>query len=202
MTVTPSLVYPTASSPTSADFTPTAIGNWCFAAQYSGDSSNSASSDTGTDACVLVVPLPPPPPLPTFVTQSSSSEITLGAAVTDTATVTGSPPLAPTGTVSFYVCGATSSATDCTSTANQVGSAVTVTPSLVYPTAVATSADFTPTTIGNWCFAAQYSGDSSNSASSDTGTDACVLVVPLPPPPPLPTFVTQSSSSEITRAPP
>ena len=26
--------------------------------------------------------------------------------MTDTATVTGSPPLAPTGTVSFYVCGA------------------------------------------------------------------------------------------------
>jgi hypothetical protein len=82
--------------------------------------------------------------------------------------------------VSFYQCGPTAAPVDCTSQADQVGSAVTVSPG-AHDTATATSTPFTPPaaqpdSVGYWCFGARYSGDASNTASSDTSTDECFYV--------------------------
>ncbi len=100
----------------------------------------------------------------------------LGAADTDTATVTGNDAGGPpTGTVTFYECGETATPTPCTSQTNEVGSAVTL-QNATADTAFAESASFTPSSTGYWCLAGYYSGDSNYSSSSDTTIDECVDV--------------------------
>jgi hypothetical protein len=91
----------------------------------------------------------------------------------DTATVTGDGVHAVTGTVSFYVCGPTAAAADCSSTANQVGSAVAVNNG-----SATTSVPFTPTEAGWYCFRAEFdSGDSPyyTDASHTNSTTECFL---------------------------
>ena len=106
-------------------------------------------------------------------TTPASSSIVLGNSNTDSAVVTGDDTFgSPTGTVSFYECGPTVSATPCTSETDQVGTPVTVTAG-DSDTSSASSVSFTPTSTGYWCFAAQYSGDSNYGTSSDTTTDEC-----------------------------
>jgi hypothetical protein len=159
------------SSAQSAAFTPTSTGYWCFGAHYSGDSNYSGSSDKTTDECFDVTV-----GASTTVTTPTNSSIVLGTTNTDGVVVTGNTPGgAPTGSVSFYECGPDSSPTACTSTANQVGSAVTLTAGSG-DTSSAQSAAFTPTSTGYWCFAAVYSGDSNYSRSSDKTTDECFTV--------------------------
>ena len=157
------------STATSASFTPTSTGTWCFAAVYSGDTNYTASCrhhhrrvlrrDVGVD--------------PT-VTAPTSSSIVLGTGNTDGATVTGNAAGgSPTGTVTFYECGPTSSPTACTSTANQVGSAVGVTAGgrqhrhghlgLLHAHLHRLPGASPP----------YYSGDTNYTASSDTTTDEC-----------------------------
>jgi LysM repeat protein len=156
------------SSATSVSFTPTSTGYWCFAGQYSGDSNYGASSDTTTDECFDVTAA-----TSSTTTTPASSSIVLGSANTDSAVVTGvTGGLAPTGTVTFYECGPTTSATPCTSVTNEVGTPVSVTAG-ASDTSSATSVSFTPTSTGYWCFAGQYSGDSNYGASSDTTIDEC-----------------------------
>ena len=153
---------------TSASFTPTSTGTWCFAAVYSGDSNYSASSDQSSDECYTV----------TAAGTSTSSAPTsstgaLGGPNSDVAVVTGNAAGgSPSGTVSFYECGPTGTPTPCTSLAHPVGGAVGVTAG-AGDTSSATSLNFTATSTGWWCFGAYYSGDSNYSASSDTGTDEC-----------------------------
>jgi hypothetical protein len=106
-------------------------------------------------------------------TTPASSSIVLGSSNTDSAVVTGDDSFgSPTGTVTFYECGPTSSATPCTSEANPVGTPVSVTAG-DSDTSSASSVSFTPTSTGYWCFAGQYSGDSNYATSSDTTTDEC-----------------------------
>ena len=94
--------------------------------------------------------------------------IVLGASTTASATVTGDATFSsPTGSVTFYVCGPTSGAPPCTSTADQVGAPANLTAG-ANNTATATSDSFTPTSTGTWCFAADYSGDTNYGASADT----------------------------------
>ena len=91
----------------------------------------------------------------------------------DGATVTGNAAGgSPTGTVSFYVCGADGLPTPCTSLADPIGTAVTVTTGAGH-TSSAASGSFTPTATGFWCFAAYYSGDTNYNASTDATTDEC-----------------------------
>ena len=153
---------------TSASFTPTSTGYWCFAGYYSGDSNYSASSDTSTDECFDVTTASSG-----TTTTPTDSSINLGGGNTDGALVSGNATDgSPTGTVSFYVCGPTVGPTTCTSQLHQVGTAKGLTAGL-NDTATATSASFTPTSTGYWCFAGYYSGDSNYAASSDTSTDEC-----------------------------
>ena len=158
------------STATSASFRPNALGFWCFAAVYSGDTNYTTSSDTTTTECFNVTKASS-----ATTTAPSNKTITLGQASTDVATIAGNAAGgSPTGTVTFYECGPTSSAAPCTSTANSLGT-VNLTPA-ANAKATATSAAFTPTSVGEWCFAAYYSGDVNYKVSSDTATAECVNV--------------------------
>ena len=58
------------STASSVAFTPTAVGYWCFAGYYSGDTNYAASADTTTDECF-------------HVTQASSSTTTAPSVTTE-----------------------------------------------------------------------------------------------------------------------
>ena len=171
MTVSPA--GPDTATAASVSFTPTALGYWCFAGYYSGDSNYDASVDTTVDECFDVTLNST-----SMQTTPTNSTITLGQADTDLGTVTGNDvDGSPTGTQSFYECGPTPMATPCASMANPVGIPVNLTPG-PGDTSTATSAPFTPTAVGYWCFAGYYSGDSNYTANSDTTVDECVHVAP------------------------
>jgi hypothetical protein len=155
-------------SATSTSFTPDSTGTWCYAAVYSGDSNYTGSSDESTDGCFTVSASAAP-----INSTPTHSSIVLGNTNTDGAVVTGGAAAgSPTGTVSFYECGATATPEPCTSQANQLGSAVSLT-SGAGDTSSANSVTFTPHAGGYYCFGAYYSGDSNYSATSDTGTNEC-----------------------------
>jgi len=156
------------ASATSAAFTPTSTGYWCFRAGYSGNLNYKGSSDGLVAECFNVTVAPS-----SSASAPTSPSIAVGQSDADGATVTGNAAGgSPTGTVTFYECGPTSSATPCTSTANPVGTAETLTAG-AHHTSSATSVSFTPTSTGFWCFASAYSGDANYSASADTSTDEC-----------------------------
>ncbi len=158
----------TATSPT---IVPATAGDWCFAANYSGDSNYAAGADTTTDQCVVVDPV--------LVTAPASTAITLGNTDTDVATVFGTVAGGvPTGTVTFSACGPTATPAPCTAPTGPLGAPVTLTPG-PGDTATATSPVFTPDAVGDWCFTADYSGGGSYAAGSDTTVDGCVSVTPV-----------------------
>jgi prepilin-type N-terminal cleavage/methylation domain-containing protein len=102
----------------------------------------------------------------------------LPAGMTDVVDVAGSTPgVAPTGNVSFLVCGPEIPSLGCSSSnphrvATWNPPAVPLS-SFVNSTSQATSAVFQPTTAGAYCFAASYPGDSNDKASADNGSDGC-----------------------------
>ena len=119
----------------------------------------------------------PTAPSPSTTTTPTDSIIALGQANTDLETVTGNGVVgSPTGTVSFYECGPTASPAPCTSMANPVGIPVNLT-SAPGNASTATSAPYIPSTIGYWCFAGYYSGDSNYQGNSDVTVGECVNVV-------------------------
>jgi uncharacterized repeat protein (TIGR01451 family) len=181
---------------TSVSFTPTSAGYWCFAGYYSGDSNYSASSDTSIDECVNVTQAGS-----TTTTTPTTASIALGATDTDSATVTGVPGpssvgIAPTGTVTFYVCGADASKTACTSMTKLVGTG-TLTPQGTHDYSDATSPSFKPTAVGYWCFAAYYGGDSNFTTSTDRLKTECFDVT-KPPAPKITSFTPASGAVGAT----
>ena len=159
------------ASVTSAAFTPTRAGTWCFFAAYSGDGNYVGSQDGSGRECFTVAQAPT-----TTLSTPGDATLRLGEGTTDAATVAGNADGgSPTGTVSFYLCGPLDSAQGCTSTENQIGSAVTATAGSG-DTATATSDSFTPTALGTWCVHAVYSGDSNYTSSDDSSADECVTV--------------------------
>jgi len=165
------------SSAVSVSFTPSSAGTWCFAGYYSGDSNYSSSSDSSVDECVNVEEA-----ASQTTTSPTSSSITLGQSNTDSATVTGnSAGGAPTGSVTFYVCGPTASAQGCTAVTNEVGSNAVTLGNPTGDSATAKSVSFTPPSGGYWCFAAYYSGNSNYSSSNDLLSSECFdVTVPKP----------------------
>ncbi len=97
------------------------------------------------------------PPPPTFTTDPSSGAVSLGATVTDTASLTASQSGGPvTGTASFFVCYSLTGYPDCAvsnMTAASVGGAVTIV------NGAAQSPAFSPQAVGFYCFRAQYTPD-------------------------------------------
>jgi hypothetical protein len=154
---------------TSPSFTPDRGGNWCVAAVYSGDSNYISTSDVTADGCFGINEA-----TPSIVDSTTTS----GPSTVDVATVTGIAAAGPpSGWVTFYECGPTVEPTPCTSTANPVGDAISLTAGND-DTATATSASIQPETGGYWCFAAYFSGDGTYSSSIDTTTDGCFDIPP------------------------
>jgi len=110
-------------------------------------------------------------------TTPSSTSITLGDSVTDTAVVSGSGvanPPTPTGTVTFSICGPTELDTNglCSTGGTQVGDPVLLAET-VPGTASATSASFTPDEVGTWCWRGFYdpTGADPDDPNYDEATD-------------------------------
>ena len=90
---------------------------------------------------------------PTITTQVSTAGFRPGGSVTDTATLSGD--LGPvTGTVTFFVCGPSGSAPDCSSGGTQHGEPKTISDG------TAVSDPFSPTEHGLYCFRAEYTPES------------------------------------------
>jgi hypothetical protein len=152
------------NSATSATFTPTASGIYCFGATYNGDSNYpSATENTDGDVmsaeCVSVtVTTGSTVPATSNIVTTASSNSSAGT-ISDTATVTGSLETGPTGTVTFYQCGPLLANANCSTNAS--------TPVILSGSGHATSATFTPSVSGIYCFGATYSGDSNYSSASE-----------------------------------
>ena len=153
-------------------YTPPDAGTYCFYTTYTPSATDNYAAASGPAECFHVLANPQ---LGTQQSGSASGSgtITLGGSVTDLATVTGnSVGGAPTGSVSFTECGPTASAAVCPS-GTPVGTAVTLTGSGDVGTA--TSAAFTPTAVGSYCFAAVYTPDAvSNYVGADDNVSGTV----------------------------
>jgi hypothetical protein len=107
-----------------------------------------------------------------------SSSVSEGSSDADAVTVTGQAGFTPTGPVHFYVCPLASS--PCTSTSVGVTNLgnVTLSPSSSsVDVATATSASFSTTSPGTYCFLGIYAGNPHYSVSSDGSTpDECFAV--------------------------
>jgi fimbrial isopeptide formation D2 family protein len=181
------------STATSAEVpTPTQVGFYCFAAVYNPPDSGSnylgSSDNEGPDIqaneCVDVTPATPDVSTQQSGSDSGLGTIVLGSSIVDTATLTGNTAGgAPTGTVTFTECGPTTAPATCAD-GTQVGSDVTLTSSGT-DTSTAESANFTPTAVGTYCFAAVYNPSTdpvanyvsaSDNTSGDVQTSECFTV--------------------------
>jgi hypothetical protein len=175
VTVVAGTTPPAVVTATSPAFTPTSDGTYCFLGVYSGDGNYTSSSDgSSTDQCFTVRG-----PGPVITTAPTTSSIVLGASDTDTATVTGEGDLTPTGDVHFYACPASDET--CSTTALDTVDLGTAPLSGSGDSATATSAAFTPADLGNYCFAAIYSGDANYPPASGTSDGECFTVTSATP---------------------
>jgi hypothetical protein len=108
---------------------------------------------------------------PTLTTTVASSGVTLGAAISDTATLSGGGigSAAPTGTIIFTLFGPNDATC---ATAAIFTSAVTVNGNGTY-----TSGSFTPSVIGTYRWIATYSGDANNAPTATACGDANETVI-------------------------
>ena len=166
----------------SATFVPATAGTYYWTASYSGDTfNNPATSPCGaaTESSTVTRVTPK-------LTTTAGSEVTLGTAIHDTATLSGGHT--PTGTITF---GLFSTASCDTAVATFSTSGATVTGNSNY-----TSASFTPTKAGTYYWTARYSGDTNNGAvTSPCGaTHESVTVMTKPSTPKVHLVVVKSST--------
>jgi len=138
--------------PVSASFSPSSSGTFAFNATYTGDPNNNRVSSS----CEPLTVTKQTPFLTTAI--SPSSTITVGASVTDHATLTGGfPSTGVTGSViyAFFNNGACNGSPTTTSTVT-IGSTDTV----------PVSTSFTPSSPGSFAFNATYGGDTNNNRVS------------------------------------
>lgn len=166
----------------------TSAGRYCWQATYSGISSAGigGSSDVSTGECFVVNPVTP------NLTTTAGSDVTIGTAVTDTASLTGTAPKPTTnvietsapsaaartaagGSITFTLFGPNSS-----SCGSQV-SAATQSVTVRGDSTTAYTASYTPTAVGDYHWKASYNGDSPNTRSAshnanctETGEDVTV----------------------------
>jgi hypothetical protein len=123
----------------------------------------------------------------TFATEPSSTSIILGNSITDTATVTvsGANPPAPTGNVTFYVCGPSDGLSSCDpANGTPVGAVKDLANATQSGFEYSIESDpFTPTEPGDYCFAASWPGDSvyDDGPYVDGSTVECFTVIALQP---------------------
>lgn len=122
----------------------------------------------------------------TMTTDASTNLFGIGGSVTDSATITvtgsGTPP-APTGVVSFYVCGPTAGITSCTAAGTAAGTPNLSTAVKVGNNYTVSSSSVTPTTAGDYCFFATWPGDTNYPAGASVTnfSDECFTVSPRQP---------------------
>jgi uncharacterized repeat protein (TIGR01451 family) len=165
-----------ASSDASTDTT--AVGTYCWRAEYSGDGfyNGSAHTNSGSE-CFTVAKQP-------SSTDTSSSpsggNVVPGTSVSDQATVSGGQgqPV-PTGTVDFFLCQpatVTANGGDCSA-----GGAKVSTGTLDSAGKTSSAAASNTTAIGTYCWRAEYSGDGFYNGSSHTNNGSeCFTVVKQP----------------------
>ncbi|MGH9016531.1 MAG: hypothetical protein ACRDY1_02170, partial [Acidimicrobiales bacterium] len=157
---------------TSASYTPTSIGTYCFVASYGGDANYAPASDAATPGQCVRVTGPG-----AITTAPVSSTIAVGSTDSDVATVTGTGGVTPTGTVHFYVC--TAASDPCITAADGIVDLGTVAVAGSGNTATAVSPRYTPPATGSYCFLGVYSGDANYLAASDGSlSDECFTVTP------------------------
>ena len=140
---------------TSDPFTVPAAGAYRFVATYSGDANNSPAGPTScSDANEVSSGNKVSPAIATI----ASAGVSVGAAIKDTAILTGG--FNPTGTITFNLFGPNN--TTCTGAAAFTGSVP------VHGSGNYDSPPFTPTAPGNYTFVATYSGDTNNNAAGPT----------------------------------
>ena len=115
---------------------------------------------------------------PVITTASSVSTADFGSSVTDTATLTGTDgPVA--GTVTFYVCGPTATAPNCSTGGTKVGAAVTIAGGAA--TSAAYQVGVTAAAAGTYCWRAEYTpadGSPYLAGSHTNITTECFTVAP------------------------
>jgi hypothetical protein len=154
---------------------PGAPGWYCVLDQYSGDTHYKPVSDNNAATECLDVTGSGTTITPALTSSLSQQTASPGSDVIDTATVTGnSADGPPTGTVTFSVCGPTTSATPCTVT--NAGSA-TVELNAVTDDQSQAGVSFEPSSSGWFCFLDQYSGDSNYQPADDNDTGTQCLDV-------------------------
>jgi hypothetical protein len=149
---------------------PGATGWFCLLDRYSGDAKYKAASDnnTGTE-CFDVTNGGTGHDTPTIKSSLSSSSIPYGDSAVDTAVLTGNSTAgSPTGSVTFDVCGPTSSATPCAA-ADAVATA-TVELESESGDRSTTAVTVNPGSPGWYCFFDQYNGDANYKVVTDNDT--------------------------------
>jgi len=117
----------------------------------------------------------------------TGGSIILGDSLTDFATVTvsGANPPAPTGLVTFYVCGPSDGISSCDpADGSQVGAAIDLADATQSGLEYTVESDeFTPTAAGDYCFAASWPGDSvfNDGPYVDGSSAECFTVIALQP---------------------
>ena len=155
----------------------TTVGKYCWRAVYSGDNTyNGGSHTNSTSECFTTVKQ-----ASTTATTSSPTggSVVPGTSVSDSATVSGGAGQpTPTGTVDFFLCQpAQVTAGGCEGSA---GTKIGATKPLVAGAAASDSTANT-TTVGKYCWRAEYSGDSFyNSSSHTNAASECFTVVSQP----------------------
>ncbi|MBI3745609.1 MAG: Ig-like domain repeat protein [Chloroflexi bacterium] len=153
----------------------TAVGKYCWRAEYSGDSNYLSSSHTdSTNECFTTIKLPSSTDT---LSSPTGGDVVPGTSVTDSATVTGTGGT-PTGTVDFYLCQPSEvTAGGCVTGGMKIGTTKTLS-----ATGTATSDASTNTTaIGTYCWRAEYSGNALYNPSSHTdSTNECFTTVKQP----------------------
>ena len=143
---------------TSAGFTPTAVGKYCFRAEYIPDAASqylATSHTNATSECFTVVKNN------TTIVTSANQSVNVGAAIADSATLSGATADAG-GSITFKAYGPGDD--DCNGTAAFTSNAIAVSGNGTYG-----PVSFTPDTAGVYYWIATYTGDARNEGS----THAC-----------------------------
>ncbi len=148
------------------DFTPQALGTYCYRAEYAKAGNYLGSSDASAGECFTVTRAPS-----STSSQPAKATINLGEGDADSVTVTGTAVAGtPSASVSFSVCGPFASASGCATGGAAAGSAD------LGADGTAISPTFTPTAAGTYCFRADYGGDANYESSADGGRGECFTV--------------------------
>jgi Ca2+-binding RTX toxin-like protein len=179
VTVNGSGTYNTSVGTNPGGYLPSATGTYLWKATYSGDTNNTGASDNGQNESEAVTPTNP-----AINTMQLPSSATVGAAITDKATITGLVNASAGDTVTFNLY----------NNPNGTGSPLFTDTETVTlgsgGTATATSASFTTTAASTLYWVAMFNGDTNNSTATSGTSDEPVTVSSASP-----TLITTASLS-------